>query len=184
MAQSLAFSRRASSASTAPRMNCARLFGPARASIRSRTSGSRRTRVGFSPSAGLPMRERLAGIALSDNVCIKPLSLIDEVTDNGYITVIANRGKQMHISIMGYEGECSCDHCGRSLSHGVRTDTHGVIGADCFNKLIKADRKKFSRDGKPGASMIRTYAKLRERDSWDSLARIGYGPHHFVFEVA
>lgn len=95
MCQSLAFSRRASSASTASRMNMARLFGPARASIRSNTPGSSRTSVGLSPSAGLPMRERLAGIALSDNVCIKPLSLIDWGTDNGYITVIANRGKQM-----------------------------------------------------------------------------------------
>lgn len=95
MSQSLAFSRRANSVSTASRMNMARLFGPAKASIRSRTSGSKRTSVGLSPSAGLPMRARLAGIALSDNVCIKPLSLIDGVTDNGYITVIANGDNPM-----------------------------------------------------------------------------------------
>lgn len=88
------------------------------------------------------------------------------------------------ITIVGYEQECSCDHCGRALAHGVRTDILGTIGADCFNKLIKADKKNFSRDGKPGAPMVRTYAKLRERDSWESLARIGYHPRHFTFEVA
>ena|SRR6185503_20666342 len=87
------------------------------------------------------------------------------------------------ISITGYEQECSCDHCGRDLQHGVRTDRMGTIGADCFNKLILADRKKFSRDGKPGAPYVRTLAKLRERDRWETLSRFGYGPHHFVFEM-
>lgn len=90
----------------------------------------------------------------------------------------------MILSIVGYERECSCDHCGRDLQHGVRTDLLGTIGADCFNRLIKADKKKFSGNGKPGASLIRTYAKLRERDSWESLKRIGYGPWHFQFELA
>ncbi len=88
------------------------------------------------------------------------------------------------LSIRGYEAECSCDHCGRALQHGVKTDIMGVIGADCFNKLIKADKKKFSGNGKPGASLVRTLAKLRERDSDESLRRIGYGPWHFVFELA
>lgn len=88
------------------------------------------------------------------------------------------------LSIRGYERECSCDHCGRALQHGVQTDVMGVIGADCFNRLIRADRKRFSGNGKPGAAYVRTLAKLRERDSDESLRRIGYGPHHFVFEVA
>ena len=89
------------------------------------------------------------------------------------------------ISIRGYEGECYCDHCGRALQHGVRIDLLGVIGADCFNKLIKADRKRFSGNGKPGASLVRTFAKLRERDSDESLRRIGYNPERsFTFELA
>lgn len=87
------------------------------------------------------------------------------------------------ISITGYERECYCDHCGRALQHGVKTDTLGTIGADCFNKLIVADRKKFSRDGKPGAPYVRTLAKLKECDSADQLHRMGYGPHHFVFQL-
>lgn len=88
-----------------------------------------------------------------------------------------------NISIVGYEQECYCDHCGRALQHGVRTDALGTIGADCFNKMIKFDRKKFSQ-GKPGAPYVRTLAKLRERDNWTSLNRMGYHPQHFVFELA
>lgn len=87
------------------------------------------------------------------------------------------------ISILGYEQECSCDHCGRALQHGVRTDRLGTIGADCFNKLIVASRKRFSGNGKPGAPYVRVLAKLKERDSADQLSRMGYGPHHFVFEL-
>ncbi|WP_342643476.1 hypothetical protein [Rhodoligotrophos ferricapiens] len=88
------------------------------------------------------------------------------------------------ITIVGYEPETYCDHCGRALQHGVRTDTLGTVGADCLNKMIVADRKKFSRDGKPGASYVRTLAKLRERDSDEQLRRMGYGPWHFVFGLS
>ena len=89
------------------------------------------------------------------------------------------------LSIRGYEGECYCDHCGRALQHGVRTDMMGVIGADCFNKLIKADRKRFSGNGKPGASLVRTFAALRERRSDADLSRMGYhAPTAFTFELA
>jgi len=88
------------------------------------------------------------------------------------------------ICIVGYERECECDHCGRALQHGVRTDRFGTIGADCFNRLIAANRKNFSGNGKPGAAWVRTLAKLRERDSDESLRRLGYGPWHFQFELA
>lgn len=89
------------------------------------------------------------------------------------------------LSIRGYEGECYCDHCGRALQHGVRTDSMGVIGADCFNKLIKANRNRFSGNGKPGASLIRTFARLRERRSDSDLCRMGYSAaRSFTFELA
>jgi hypothetical protein len=88
------------------------------------------------------------------------------------------------ISILGYEQECYCDHCGRALQHGVKVTGFGTIGADCFNKLIKADRKRFSGNGKPGSTLTRTLAKLRERDSSQQLSRMGYSDRHFVFELA
>ena len=87
------------------------------------------------------------------------------------------------VEIIGYEPECYCEHCGRSLQHGVKTDRLGTIGADCFNRLIARDRSKFSQ-GKPGATYVRQLAKLRERASWDAMNRMGYHPHHFVFALA
>lgn len=88
------------------------------------------------------------------------------------------------ICINGYDQPECCDHCGRHLIHGVRTNTHGVIGADCFVKLIKADKKRFSGNGKPSASMIRDFAKMVEFRSPERLAAMGYSPRHFQFELA
>lgn len=87
------------------------------------------------------------------------------------------------ITIIGYEKQCDCDHCGRALQHGIRVTGHGVIGADCFRAMIKSDRKKFSQ-GKPDATFVRTLAKLAERDSPDMLRRLGYHASLFVYEVA
>ena len=89
-----------------------------------------------------------------------------------------------NISIVGYEPECHCDHCGRALQHGVRTSSLGTVGADCFNKMIKSDRKRFGGNGKPGASYIRTLAQMRERDSDKKLNRMGYAPRRFEFDLA
>ena len=91
----------------------------------------------------------------------------------------------MSICIQGYDQPGNCDHCGKHLIHGVRTNSHGVIGADCFVKLIKADRKRFNGNGKPSASMVRDYDKLRERCSDARLSEMGYNPmRSFTFELA
>lgn len=87
------------------------------------------------------------------------------------------------ITIIGYDQPDNCEHCGRHLIHGVRTDTFGVIGADCFVRLIKADKRRYGGNGKPTASMVRDYAKLIERRSPERLAEMGYRPTHFQFEL-
>lgn len=89
------------------------------------------------------------------------------------------------ICIQGYDQPDNCEHCGKHLIHGVRTNTHGVIGADCFVKLIKADKKRYSGNGKPSASMVRDYAIRREKCSDKRLMEIGYNPAtSFTFELA
>lgn len=88
------------------------------------------------------------------------------------------------LTIIGYEMDDHCSHCGRKLVHCVNTAEMGLIGADCFNKLIKANTKKYSGNGKPGAPLVRDMAKLRDRYSNEGLARVGRYPHHFVFEAA
>ena len=88
------------------------------------------------------------------------------------------------ICINGYDQPDYCEHCGKRLIHGVRTNTHGTIGADCFVKLIKADKKRFSNTGKPTAAMVRDYAKMVEFRSAQRLSEMGYSPRHFQFELA
>lgn len=88
------------------------------------------------------------------------------------------------ICINGYDQPENCDHCGRWLKHGVRTNTHGTIGADCFVKLIKADKKRYSGNGKPSTAWVRELALKVERRTPEALSRMGLGPHHFRFELA
>lgn len=87
------------------------------------------------------------------------------------------------LTIIGYEQDDCCAHCGRKLVHCVKTAELGLIGADCFNKLIAANKKRFSGNGKPGASLVRDYAKMVEFRSADRLAQMGYRPGYFTFEV-
>lgn len=91
---------------------------------------------------------------------------------------------QSFTCIAGYDQIEACEHCGRRMIHGVKTSTHGVIGADCFVKLIKADKSRFSGNGKPTAAMVRDYAKMVEFRSAARLSQMGYRPQHFVFELA
>lgn len=88
------------------------------------------------------------------------------------------------LTITGYEQDDFCSHCGRKLIHCVNTAELGLIGADCFNKLIAPDAKRFSGNGKPGASLVRDMAKIRDRYTDEGMSRLGYQPRHFSFEVA
>lgn len=86
------FSRRSSSASTASRMNCPRLFGPISASMRDMTASESRTVVSFTPSEGLPIRRVVSDSCKSD----KPIAfMLTDITDSQYITTIGYGDKQM-----------------------------------------------------------------------------------------
>lgn len=88
------------------------------------------------------------------------------------------------LTITGYDQDDCCSHCGRKLVHCVKTSELGIIGADCFVKLVAPNRKKYSGNGKPTASIVREMALIRERYSDEGMSRLGRYPHHFVFEVA
>lgn len=109
MAQSLDFSRRASSASMASRIKSPRLFArPITASMRSSTDGESRTVVSFTPSAGRPMRRVVSDSCKSD----KPIAfMLTAETDSSYITTIGYGDKSMKMpnywdrEIEGFERE-------------------------------------------------------------------------------
>lgn len=85
--------------------------------------------------------------------------------------------------IAGYAQIERCEHCNRRMRHGIKTTTHGNIGADCFVMLIKADKQRFSGNGKPSPTMVRDYAKMREFRNDAALSRMGYYARHFEFEL-
>jgi hypothetical protein len=81
------------------------------------------------------------------------------------------------------QDECDCLYCGRPLRVGVLVAGYGQIGSDCLNKLIVADRKRFSITGKPGAEYVRKLARIRN----ESEARqkdMGFYPHQFRFQIS
>lgn len=77
------------------------------------------------------------------------------------------------ITIQGYERECNCDHCGRPLKLGVQVSTYGVIGADCFRKLIKPNRTRYNGNGIPSADWVKQLAIIASKG--DAYARDRYG---------
>ena len=79
--------------------------------------------------------------------------------------------------------ECDCLFCGRPLRVGVMIAGYGQIGSDCLNKMIVADRKRFSGTGKPGAEYVRKLARIRN-NSESRRKDMGYGAHNFMFQIS
>ncbi len=44
------------------------------------------------------------------------------------------------ISIVGYESDCNCEHCGRALRHGIRLSDGRLVGATCLDKKLTKPR--------------------------------------------
>ncbi|WP_164857154.1 hypothetical protein [Sphingomonas crocodyli] len=156
------------------------------ASMRANVPSRKRAGVCSPLILGRPTPARISDITFSAKPAILLISPIDRVNDISYLDDIRYGGKSMTntLTIIGYEMDDHCSHCGRKLVHCVDTAEMGLIGADCFNKLIKANTKKYSGNGKPGASLVRDMAKLRDRVSDAGLSSYGRHPNHFVFEVA
>lgn len=88
------------------------------------------------------------------------------------------------ITINGYTKECNCEHCGRPLKLGVQTSERGLIGADCFVKLVAKNSKRFSGNGKPSAQGVKEMAIIATKGLDYASRMYGYSAHHFVFEAA
>lgn len=84
------FSRFFSSFSTASRMNSARLFGPATASIRSGMPSGSLTTVAFTPMSGRPLVSTFFNF-----ISLKAISLIDTIPDIAYKRNIRSRETDM-----------------------------------------------------------------------------------------
>lgn len=88
------------------------------------------------------------------------------------------------LTINGYTQECDCEHCGRALKLGVKTDELGTIGADCFVKLIAKNRARFNGNGKPSAKGVKEMAVIATKGLDYASRMYGYSARSFVFEAA
>lgn len=92
--------------------------------------------------------------------------------------------KMNSLTISGYKSECNCAHCGRPLKLGVETAERGLIGADCFVKLVAKNTKRYSGNGKPSAEGIKQMAIIITK-GLEYAGRVhGYSAHHFSFAAA
>ncbi len=75
------------------------------------------------------------------------------------------------ISIVGYESDCNCEHCGRALRHGIRLSDGRLVGATCLDKKLTKPRKYQGKSFRFGA----------EQGNW---ARFGVSASSATFEEA
>lgn len=66
------------------------------------------------------------------------------------------------ISIVGYEQDCNCEHCGRALRHGIRISDGRVVGATCLDKKLTAPKIYRGKKYRLGAELIIRAAKVVE----------------------
>ncbi|HHK4483248.1 TPA: hypothetical protein ACQTYQ_006627, partial [Pseudomonas aeruginosa] len=97
----------------------------------------------------------------------------------------ALEGKTMsQISIVGYESECNCEHCGRALKHGIRLSDGRLVGATCFDKKLTLPRTYHGKSFRFGAEHIVKIAKVVQFYSPSNWTRFGVSASSTTFEEA
>jgi len=90
------------------------------------------------------------------------------------------------ISIIGYEKEGNCEHCGRALKHCIRISDGRLVGATCFDKKITlAKSGSGNRKYRVGSEHIIRLAKIAQfvnPSNWSG--RYGVNHTHFTFSLA
>lgn len=88
------------------------------------------------------------------------------------------------ISIVGYEAECNCEHCGRALKHGIKLSDGRIVGATCLDKKMTMPRIYQGKKFRFGADFIVKVAKVVEFYSPSNWARFGVSASSTTFEAA
>lgn len=66
------------------------------------------------------------------------------------------------LSIVGYEKETHCQHCGRALVHGIRLDDGRVVGATCLDKKLTKPKMYRGKPYRLGSELIIRAAKVAQ----------------------
>ncbi|HFH3167933.1 TPA: hypothetical protein ACGJVD_006786, partial [Pseudomonas aeruginosa] len=86
------------------------------------------------------------------------------------------------ISIVGYESDCNCEHCGRALRHGIRLSDGRLVGATCLDKKLTKPRLHQGKSFRFGAEHIIKIAKVVQFYSPGNWARFGVSASSTTFE--
>lgn len=88
------------------------------------------------------------------------------------------------LTIIGYEQDGICQHCGRTLKHCVKINDGMIVGADCFDKKMTKAKTYQGKAYRLGAEKIRELAKVAQFWSAQRQVLAGYYPAHFNFQSA
>lgn len=88
------------------------------------------------------------------------------------------------LTIVGYEQDGICQHCGRTLKHCIRINDGEIVGADCFDKKMTKAKTYQGKAYRVGAERIRELAKAAQFWSPSRRALAGLHPELFNFEAA
>jgi len=88
------------------------------------------------------------------------------------------------ISIVGYEENGHCEHCGRALRHCIRISDGRLVGATCFDKKLTKPRRYQGKNYRIGAENVIRYAKMAQFWSPERMRMSGASPSQLDFELA
>lgn len=90
---------------------------------------------------------------------------------------------QGSISIVGYEENSKCEHCGRALLHGIRISDGRVVGATCLDKKITKAKVYKGKKYRIGHELIVQAAKVVQWKQPHEWGRYGVSAGTIQFEA-
>lgn len=87
-------------------------------------------------------------------------------------------------TIVGYETDCNCEHCGRALKHGIRLSDGRVVGAQCLDKSMTKPKMYQGKAYRSGAEFIIKAAKVVQRYNPTKWGAFGVTSSTIQFEAA
>lgn len=86
------------------------------------------------------------------------------------------------LTITGYEQECNCEHCGRSLKHGIRLSDGRIVGATCLDKKLTKAKIYNGKSYRLGSELIIRAAQVAEFHAPAAWSRFGVSADTMRFE--
>lgn len=83
-------------------------------------------------------------------------------------------------TIQGYETECFCDHCGRSLKHGIILSDGRTVGATCLDKKLTKPLEHNGKKYRLGSEYIIKCAKVIDKVAPQYWSTYGVSQIQFV----